>query len=121
MTLRRSSRKGLRSNCGRSQSPGSSSENSEKIKIRCGNLELPVSPEVLDDLLERSKKEKGDMEEDQNGKTSVSSKAVKAEEAPMAPGISRDGNPKEWQQQGVMKPAEERDYYVREEKKGKFQ
>nr|GLL50028.1 hypothetical protein Itr_chr15CG16910 [Ipomoea trifida] len=71
-------------------------------------------------IIENSASDSGNerMKEDQNGKTSVSSKAVKAEEAPMAPGISRDGNPKEWQQQGVMKPAEERDYYVREEKKG---
>nr|GMD03066.1 hypothetical protein Iba_scaffold970865CG0010 [Ipomoea batatas] len=183
----------------RSQSPESASE---KIKIQCGNLELPVSPEVLDDLLERSNRGEGEMEvllskyvmgelakaikrktsamidsskletefakqledelkeneklkkeqntnesvkenkveelrnrgvkvvenplfdsgaerkeEDQNGKTSMDSKAGKFEEAPIAPGTNTEGRQKNLQQQGVMKPAEERDYYVREEKK----
>nr|GMD02506.1 hypothetical protein Iba_chr05fCG17180 [Ipomoea batatas] len=160
----------------RSQSPESASE---KIKIQCGNLELPVSPEVLDDLLERSNRGEGEMEvllskyvmgelakaikrktsamidsskletefakqlEDElkeneklkkeqntnesvkenkveelrNRKTSMDSKAGKFEEAPIAPGTNTEGRQKNLQQQGVMKPAEERDYYVREEKK----
>ncbi|XP_031093310.1 uncharacterized protein LOC115998000 isoform X2 [Ipomoea triloba] len=44
------------------RSSNSSSEYSEMIKIRCGNLDILVSPGVLDDLKERSKKGEGDME-----------------------------------------------------------
>nr|GMD38030.1 hypothetical protein Iba_chr09fCG0010 [Ipomoea batatas] len=51
---------------GESETPAqrrsSSSSDEELIKVRLGNLELPVSPDVLDDLQERSRNGEGDME-----------------------------------------------------------
>ncbi|XP_031117318.1 uncharacterized protein LOC116020891 [Ipomoea triloba] len=44
------------------RSSRSSSEYTKMIKIHIGNMELPVSPGVLDDLMERSKNGEGDME-----------------------------------------------------------
>nr|GMD87719.1 hypothetical protein Iba_chr14cCG0060 [Ipomoea batatas] len=46
----------------RSRSSKSSSEYTDAIKVKFGGLEMPISPGVLDDLLERSKNGEGDME-----------------------------------------------------------
>nr|GMD36427.1 uncharacterized protein LOC109147873 [Ipomoea batatas] len=173
-----------------SEGSRSSESPSEMIKINCGNLELPVHPSVLDDLMERSKKGEGDMEtllskyvmgelanaikrktetmvnkskleeefanqlNDQLKEEPIGSRSgpnqveelrnkgvivmenplfdsgaeqskggksdkvpiektnVTFTEAPIAPKIKEEENKKGMQQQGVMKPVEERDFYV---------
>nr|GMD24359.1 hypothetical protein Iba_chr08bCG14000 [Ipomoea batatas] len=101
----------------------SSSDFSEMIKIRLGNLDMPVSPRMLDELIEKSKNGEGDME------TLLSryvmeeiQKAIKRKAAAMidsckleeefAKEIDNKVEEMSKKQNGVMKPAGERDYFV---------
>nr|GMD18384.1 uncharacterized protein LOC109149028 [Ipomoea batatas] len=94
----------------RSQSPKSAMKENKVEELRNRGVK------VVENLLFDSEAER--KEGDQNGKTSKDGKAGRFEEAPIAPGTNTEGRQKNLQQQGVMKPAEERDYYVQEEKKG---
>nr|GLL40526.1 hypothetical protein Itr_chr11CG25390 [Ipomoea trifida] len=113
----------------RSQASEDSSEYSETIKVRVGDVELPMSPSLLDELMERSKRGEGDME------TLISkhvmeeiSKAIKRKTMAMADSCKLEAafanevesklqelsKPKEQSEQGngVMKPMKERDYTI---------
>nr|GMD95725.1 hypothetical protein Iba_chr15aCG15080 [Ipomoea batatas] len=104
----------------------SSSDYTEMIKIRLGNLDMPVSPRVLDELIEKSKSGEGDME------TLLSKyvmeeiqKAIKRKAAAMvdcckleeefAKEIDNKIEEISKNQNGVMKSAEERDFFVPQE------
>nr|GMD81425.1 hypothetical protein Iba_chr13eCG11500 [Ipomoea batatas] len=113
----------------RSRASEDSSEYTEIIKVRLGDVELPMSPSLLDELMERSKKGERDME------TLILkhvmdeiSKAIKRKTMAMADSCKLEAifanevesklqelsKPKEQSEQGngVMKPMKERDYSI---------
>lgn len=108
------------------RSTKSSSDYTEMIKIRLGNLDMPVSPRVLDELIVKSKSGEGDMETllskyvMEEIQKAIKRKAVamvdscKLEEE-FAKEIDNKIEEISKNQNGVMKSAEERDFFVPQE------
>nr|GMD50973.1 TMV resistance protein N-like [Ipomoea batatas] len=115
------------------QKRSSSSSDEELIKVRLGNLELPVSPDVLDDLQERSRNGEGDMEfllskyvmeeiakaikqktEKMLDSSKLETEFVKEIEKKVDELSKSNKRADEGIETGVLKPKEERDYFVKE-------